>query len=62
MDQRMSKEQTGIKYIGTAIPIPLYKKLRIEAVKEDLSLSGLLRTALISHLERDRRKDPKSAS
>ena len=56
----ISQDEIATKYVGVSVPIPLYKILRQEAAKDDMSLSGLLRTALIKHLERDRRKKPTS--
>lgn len=57
MQESMNREQTESKFIGVSIPLALHKRLRVTAAKDELSLSGLLREALIERLERDQDKN-----
>ncbi len=60
MSQNLSRDETETKFIGTAVPINFYRKLRAKAVREDLSLSGFLREALIERLEKNQTKKKNS--
>lgn len=48
--------ETESRYVGTAIPLGLHKRLRQVAANDELSLSGLLREALVERLAKSERK------
>ena len=54
---RMGKDETETKYIGVSIALPLHKKLRQIAARDELSMSSLLREALVERLEREQLRE-----
>jgi len=60
MREQIDPNGAETRFVGVSVPIPFWKRLREEATRDDTTLSGLLKSALINHLERDRRKVPAS--
>ena len=52
-DNQICGCETKSKYVGVALPLSFYKKLRLVAAQDETTMSNFLRVALIEKIERD---------
>jgi diphthamide biosynthesis methyltransferase len=55
MEKRLSEEALeqapNFRFVGVALPLPLHKELRMEAAKEGISASQLMKKSIFEYLK-----------
>ena len=51
------KTQSGIEYRAVAIPKELYKKVRLQAAKDDMPIVGVVSRAIKEYLKRKEKEE-----